>query len=441
MTKHVVIVGSGPSALATAKTLIASPHKFQITVVDAMAKSKQQLKVGLKSHFGSTDFYDTTESDIIHRNMKPVIWPSSGKGGFSRIWGAAVGEMPSDNFPRYLEYKLSDGFNPFSTKSAICIKKRYLKNKKPKWEVINHVLAVDPKKCIKCGDCLTGCPTDAIWFAGDEWKTIEKNIVFHEDFRVNRLEPIGNRVALISKSGERLVSDYIFLAAGTIATSQILMRSEMIEKKITIRDTASTFFPALRLPIIEGYAKFSLSQISAKIKIGENKQNYIQIYPDSRMLADPIIKHKPKLGFIVKRTWRMISPFMLSIILYENTSESPKIELAIKDDGKFELSKLEVQRDHRLAMSKMLSYYYIFRDFGILPLVFLGKKGEAGESYHFGSVDEIIGKFNYLASNSIRIVDASILSTIEPGPITDKVMTNASQIVTDFLREYDEIPN
>ncbi len=438
--KRVVIVGSGPSALATVKTLNNYHNEFQITILDISGNEKQEKNVGLKSYFGSTGFYDTVESKIIHKSMNPVTWPSSGRGGYSRIWGAAVGEIPSSNFPNFINYKVNEESNEFSTKSSLNIQKRYLKRKNPNWKILNHVLAVDPKKCIKCGDCLTGCPKDAIWFAGDEWKDI-KNVQFNENFRVHRLETYGDKVVLTSNRGENLEGDFVFIAAGAIASSQILMRSNLIDKTITIKDTAATFFPALRFPIRDGQVKFSLSQISARIKIGENDQKYIQIYPDSRMLAEPIIKHKPKIRFIIERTWRIISPFMLSIIMYESTSVSAKIRLTMVEEEKFELSKLKVQKTHKSIISKIRTFYYLFCDFGILPLIFLGKKGEAGESYHFGSIDQAISFNGDPANRMIRIVDASVLLSIEPGPITDKIMTNASQIVKDFLRERHEIFN
>jgi hypothetical protein len=83
----------------------------------------------------------------------------------------------------------------------------------------------------------------------------------------------------------------------------------------------------------------------------------------------------------------------------------------------------------------------LHRDFGIIPLFFLGKKGEPGESYHFGGVQEIIEFNNQPEGMPIKIVDSSALSDIEPGPITNEVMNNARRIVTDALKDIYEISN
>ena len=440
MTKKVVVIGTGPSALATAKTLLASHYSFDITVVDVKSDTESETKIGLKSYFGSTEVYDQTDSGLKHKNMKPVTWPSAGYGGFSRIWGAVIGENLSANFPTYIRYEMGDKESTFSTVSALRLKERYLKTKKPKWKAANHVVAVDPVKCVMCGNCLTGCPKDAIWFAGDEWKDLNR-IHYKENFRAHTLEKTASGVVITSNAGERLDSDHVFLAAGAIASSQILMRSNLIANKISLVDTATTFFPAFRLPVKESDAKFSLSQLSAEFRIGNNIQSYIQIYPDSRMLAEPIIQHKPKLKFIVKTLWSHISPFMLSVIMYENSHVSSSLDLELNNDGKFEISKSKSKKAQKQRATKFLSLYYLYRDFGIIPLVFLGKKGEAGESYHFGSVKEIIQINNKRDETTIRIVDSSALPLIEPGPITDKVMNNANKIVSDFLESYNEISN
>jgi hypothetical protein len=132
---------------------------------------------------------------------------------------------------------------------------------------------------------------------------------------------------------------------------------------------------------------------------------------------------------------------MLSVIMYEDSHISPSLDLELNNDGGFQISKSKSKKAVKQRATRFLSFFYLYRDFGIIPLVFLGKKGEAGESYHFGSVKEIIQINNKREETVIRIVDSSALPLIEPGPITDKVMNNADKIVTDFLESYNEISN
>ena len=58
MVRRVAIVGSGPSALATARTLLESNFELEITVLDIKEDKEVVSPVGLKSHFGSTGIYN-----------------------------------------------------------------------------------------------------------------------------------------------------------------------------------------------------------------------------------------------------------------------------------------------------------------------------------------------------------------------------------------------
>ena len=438
--QHILVIGSGPSALASVTALMDSKKKFDITLVDTQSKNNSQNLIGLKSHFGSTNIYDRSESDITHLNMKPVVWPSGGKGGFSRIWGAVIGEQPSQNFSSHLKFGRDKDSEYQFTSSGKKILDNYKKNSNPNWQILDHYIAVDPGKCIMCGLCLTGCPTDAIWNAGNEWSAI-KGVSKRDDFRVTRIEILEEGILVCSSSGETMKTDAVFMAAGAIASSQILMRSNLLPNRLTIKDTRATFFPALRFPVRERGSKFALSQISAKINQGKTSESYIQLYPDSRMLDEPIGIHRPILKKIIKKVWKYFSPFMLSGILYESSENSPNLVLKMTNTQSFELSKQNREKNRDYRRIKRKNIHGIFKDFGIIPLFFLAKKGEAGESYHFGSIKEIID-FNSNAQHiPIRIVDASALPDLVPGPVTDAVMQNAKEIVRNFLKGSDEISN
>lgn len=440
MMKRVVVVGSGPSALATVRALFESNLELEVFVIDIQTKRLKASSVGLKSHFGSTDVYDNEESQIFHSNMKPVVWPSSGLGGYSRIWGAVIGSEPSGNFPKYLKFGVTGDLPPFSTKSAHKLLKKYKHAKEPRWLLKDHYVAIDPTKCIMCGDCLTGCPTGAIWFAGNEWEefpAVKKDY----EFRVKNLEIQDKRVKISSFSGKNLMADLVFLAAGAIASSQILMRSNLIPNKVSIKDTSITFFPALRLPIRENNVSFSLSQLSASLQNSETSRRYIQLYPDSRKIIDPLTRHLPRLAKVLSKCWKAISPFVLTGILYKDVNDSPSINLEMKAHDYFVLSPGGHINSQNPKTTNFQLARSLHRDFGIIPLFFLGKKGDPGESYHFGGINEVLELNNQSTGMPIKTVDSSALSIIEPGPITDQVMKNARGIVNDALKEFYEISN
>ena len=215
------------------------------------------------------------------------------------------------------------------------------------------------------------------------------------------------------------------------------MNSGMIPEEIVFKDTQALFFPALRKPIRENKNKFSLSQISATSNSLDNGVNYLQLYTDSRNLASSIKMHKHLLGITVARVWKWFAPFVVTGIWYRDSRYSQQLILRKVNNFKYELSSninneppLSKKRIRKIARS-------ISRSFGILPIFALGRTAEAGESYHFGSAEEVISFNNNPMNLGIRVVDASSLPVIEPGPITNRIMQNARFITRELLGKFE----
>ncbi|MEN9325040.1 MAG: 4Fe-4S binding domain [Actinomycetota bacterium] len=438
MTVDIVVIGSGPSALATVRTLTKSKLKMKIKVLDIENINQESNPVGLKTYFGSTSIYDQEESKIHHSSMKPVVWPSSGRGGFSRIWGAVISAENEELFQSSLKFGVDRSSSSFATNSAIKLKNHYQLAKNPTWELIDHRVAVDPKLCIRCGNCLTGCPTDAIWFAGNEWSKFS-NVELVSNFRAQELEIIDDKAIIKARSGAEITADWVFVGAGAIASIQILMRSNLIPNSVNLNDTNAVFFPALRFPVRENRESFSLSQLSAKLFQGGQTTGYVQFYPDSRKLLDPIIRHNPVLGKIFSKLWFAISPFLMSGILYLNKKDSEALTLTMLTKDSFEMRKNGNEKTLKNFLKKNKIINTLCKDFGIFPLFLAAKKGEPGESYHFGAVKEVLEFNARFENNPIRVVDGSALLALAPGPITDKIMKNAELITKQALERIHEI--
>jgi len=427
---EVVVVGSGPSALATVRELYATQREINITVLDPGNIAEPSLSMGLKSYFGSLHMYD--QQDLNHEEMRPVTWPSASKGGFTRIWGAVIGVNPEPEFLESINF--SDGKNrEFTTLSRQRILKSYQARSDTKWKLEEHIVAVNPKLCIMCGNCLTGCPTNAIWFAGDYWQEFS-NLKFVGNFKVSHMEKILNKVKIYSEQHKSIDADLVFIAAGPISSAKILMRSKLITTAVSFSDTQALFFPALRLPVNEEAKSFALSQISARLNWPTGGMNYLQLYPDSRNLINSIQMHKPLFGKLISGLWRAISPFVVTGIWYRDSKFSPVLKLKMTIDGEFILSK---NLDNERRAPRFLSFKIsrrIFSEFRILPIFSLGKIAEAGESYHFGASAEIANFNKESLSTNIKVVDASAMSEIIPGPITNSVMKQAKWIVSETLK-------
>ena len=430
----VVVIGSGPSALATVRELLSSKIALDIKVVDAGNQEEPQNAVGLKSHFGSLHMYDQSQDNLRHVKIKPVTWPSASKGGFSRIWGAVINPDSFQDFPSFIEFN-DKSKNQFTTKSAHTILETYSARKNKSWTLLEHRVAVDPTRCTMCGKCLTGCPENAIWFAGDEWTGINE-VSFVDKFRVQKISTADGLLTAYSSTGGTVTAEVIFLAAGPIASSQILMRSNFISNSVSFDDSQAVFFPALRIAVRENQKSFALSQISAKSSFSGGESVYIQLYPDSRNLVESIKMHRASIGKLISKIWVFLSPWIATGICYVGPNSSPKLVLTKIESDKFELSSgLSEEHHHNNSLYQEVSRK-ILNDFRIFPLFFLGKVSQPGESYHFGSSKEILAFNASPIVENIRVVDASSLPHIEAGPITSLVMQNARRIVRETMEAY-----
>jgi hypothetical protein len=105
----------------------------------------------------------------------------------------------------------------------------------------------------------------------------------------------------------------------------------------------------------------------------------------------------------------------------------------MKDNKSFELRQLPSKMIRNKFFKEQNFSKSLFKEFGILPLFMLGKKAQPGESYHFGSISEIVDLNAKAKDVRINVVDSSALKQIFPGPVTNDVMDNAKLIVKQFL--------
>jgi ferredoxin len=310
------------------------------------------------------------------------------------------------------------------------------KSTRAKLHLQKHRLAVDKSKCIGCGRCLDGCPTNAIWFAGDEWKLIP-NITFKNNHYVTKIEQIAEKV-IVTVEGQpnALVYDSLYVACGTIGTAILLMKSKMIPDTVSFSDSQTIFIPFIKSPIKDSGFSFSLSQISFKIDLPGFNPLHLQIYPDTRNMSGRVEIFSPRFGFLLVRIWNYLSRFLSAGILYLDGANSQKLELRLIDDGKFILSpktSVEAIGQTKYALKESVK---AVRSIGLFGLTYFAKIAAPGEGYHFGAIDalqNVHSDGSLPAASNIHIVDGSVLKSIPAGPITPSIMENARIITRNSL--------
>lgn len=108
-----------------------------------------------------------------------------------------------------------------------------------------------PHRCVRCGECMAGCFTGAVYCAADSLRPwIDGGRVRYVRGEVWRFDPAGGALAVRRDDGgeERFAGfDRILLAAGTPGTTAIVMRSLGIAEGPVLLDNAIFQFPILNL--------------------------------------------------------------------------------------------------------------------------------------------------------------------------------------------------
>ncbi|HEU5055257.1 MAG TPA: hypothetical protein VFU21_01975, partial [Kofleriaceae bacterium] len=233
-----------------------------------------------KSHFGET----LAKLEVEGRRR---LWKSEHRGGLTNIWGGgmfpftdrelASWPIGADDLDPYYQHiaenvgvcgerdRLSSYFRrdyvnrpPLET-SPVIHKLIDTANSTPPpaghdYDIVGGAsrLALEtrpgrPDRCTYLGECMLGCPRGAIWSAGVALEGYQRDGLVRSYVR-GRVAAWGGRHLLIERDGteERAGPfDRIFVAAGCIGSTEIVMRSLGIEEGPRLLDNTVMSFPIL----------------------------------------------------------------------------------------------------------------------------------------------------------------------------------------------------
>jgi ferredoxin len=166
----------------------------------------------LKSHLGSFKTYYQNEFSSIEYKTNVKTRQNFTFGGFSRVWGATV-----DFFDRFNGWP--DNMRPSESDLREVIDFLQIKDfnerkqahntqlfegrvtKLRSFRLMESILALQdsgPNKCINLLKCVSGCPSDSIWFSGnsiDRYLT-ECKLDYFSGLYLERIEKSGNFAVL-----------------------------------------------------------------------------------------------------------------------------------------------------------------------------------------------------------------------------------------------------
>ena len=453
-----VVIGSGPTAITCIASLINSG--IRPLVLDFGLKSIKNLEsknLGQKVWFNSAAAYQQPDNSKLSYHKDIKVRASYGLGGYSRVWGATCNlrdgfsnwhenVRPTEGDIRLVSDLLNASTFDVSVESTGEHVFRVLQNLNSELVSIEPTLAIDTRstsknKCINLGNCLTGCEVDAIWYAGDlirKWSASElidyragvlvEKLINHEDF-IEIHTKTDSEIHVVKASK-------VFLGAGVLSTSQILIESGILEE-IVIKETPTCFLAAIVLE--SGMPPIKNRNTLSKAWVTDLANSFlIQLYSPGKGNMTRMQDALPKLishGPILKAA----SKYLMPLIIYATEVPSAKMFYNANRD-KIEITpiKSKIRRKEFKRIIKLIRKPF-FKSRSLIPPYQFFIKREILSGYHFGASiahGEITDQLGQISGfDNIYVIDASVLPKLSPGSITPIAMINAARITRNVIND------
>jgi hypothetical protein len=309
--------------------------------------------------------------------------------------------------------------------------------------------------CVYCRLCMYGCPYGHIYSSADtvaQWQN-NPNFSYQPDSIVTsvRESPEGvevsgyhrlTRAPLVWRCGKA------FLAAGTIATTGILLRSlAAYDQAVWLKDSQYFLLPLLLFRKVKGATREQLHALSqAFIELadpaGRGQTAHIQIYSNSDLVSQAVAQSfgplKGPLSFLI----RDLNERMLVAQGYLHSQHSSRIAVSLKKDPASGAERLELRAEvNPAARAHVRKLVFKLckqaRLLGALPLPVMLKIAEPGRSFHSGGSFPMSATPRGLQTDllgrvpgwrRIHAVDATVFPSIPATTITFSAMANAHRI-------------
>lgn len=365
MTLHCAIIGSGASAASVIQALNASCTDTDILVFERGGPVISALETQAPAETWDLDYFTRLYADLraklgikfpppkSHFGESPRqqsvaewgrIWDSHDFGGLTNFWGGSVLPFPqremanwpvlrSDLDPHYAAVAMRVGVAGRLNDRLSSVLGGDFVNRPPLWTppiidaleqainsggpssagtvvagssrlAVDTAEAVSARGCSYCGQCMLGCPRASIYNAATDMNALVKSgrvrLIRAE---VQRIDPDKGEVILYN--GERHTFDHVYLAAGCVASTRLVMNSCSLDHGPMMSDNAVFTFPivyigpSLGKSIPDRYSSMT-NLIAILAPAVENQpMALVQVYP----FFDHLWR-----SFVPPRAWRLFQP-------------------------------------------------------------------------------------------------------------------------------------
>jgi choline dehydrogenase-like flavoprotein len=317
--------------------------------------------------------------------------------------------------------------------------------------------AREPQKpgCVYCGMCMYGCPYGYIYSAEQTLPRLKQ----HGDFRyqpdvvVRTVEELNGGVRIsghdrATGASVQFEGDRVYLAAGVIATTGILLRSlQAYDQPVTLKDSQYFLLPsalAKRVPDVRREALHALSQLYLEIMDSAvSAYNvHLQVYSYNDLIGRTVAGTMGPIARLFPFLARELEGRLVLLQGYLHSAESDHIVATLRRNSSANGDTLQlratatpqVKANVRRVMWKLLRQS---PRLGLWPLPMLLQLGKPGRGFHVGGSfpmqssprglqSDILGRPT--GCQRIHAVDATVLPSVPATTITLAVMANAHRI-------------
>ena len=308
--------------------------------------------------------------------------------------------------------------------------------------------------CRYCRLCMYGCPYDLIYSSYSTLKTLQEHPQFdyHTGVVVTSVKEEAGAVQVqgydrATRAPVCWQTDRVFLAAGTISTTAILLRSlGAYDQTVWMKDSQYFLVPLVLFRRVKGATRewlHALSQVFLELTDpqGPGETIHIQIYSNNDLISQAVDKAAGACGRVFGFLVRNLQERLLIAQGFLHSDYSSRIAVRLQSQtngGEKLLLNGEVNPTAALEVRRVLSRLFKqSRLLGAVPLLPMLKIAEPGRSFHAGGTFPMSTTPNGFQTDllgrppgwhRVHAVDATVFPSIPATTITLSVMANAHRI-------------
>jgi len=450
LSNRVVVIGTGPSALACCSELIS--HGIKPLVIDASGQheideNSDQIihEKRLKTYGLDYTTYSQPKAAKLIYDTKLSVRQTFSFGGFSRVWGATL-DMDLEAYEEdvidkvkellgwndYLELKENSGDKVSKFIDEINQHKKHYTATRSRLAI----KGVGDNSCKNSLSCFDKCPNSAIWFAGKLFEDLvtHKEVDYVGNLILTQLQINSGQLDLIFANGDSIRAQKVFLALGPIGSAAVLVKSGLYDS-LRLRDTHTVHTALISMRrITQTVQQNALSKIWIKSS-NKNGDFYIQMHQHSQIHLERLIdKLPPCMKF--KRLAKILSRFVYPILIYSNEDVSGDI-LISSDGNSIRIDPIfpsEKKKKIKLNIREIRKFFF---SLGMYLPISKTEIGQPGDGYHIGGSlrlgEHINSNGELISLSNVFVVDSSSLQQIPLGSVTPTIMANSIRITKSAI--------